>query len=87
MAAYCRLGQIFAGIGDVESSALMYRVAVDFGPDQGPRFRRACRAMARACRRARDRDGLEWLASTLEAWPESKPWAQDLASRIRAAQP
>ena len=69
---YYGLGRSFHKIGDVDSSAIMYRTAVELGPDTGLHYRRACRALAWAYRRTRDRAWLDWLASALEAWPEAQ---------------
>ena len=85
--AYYGLGKFFDEVDDAETGALMYREAVVLGPDGARHFRLACRALARAYRRARDRRGLDWLASTLEAWPDAEPWAQELAGRIRPRRP
>jgi len=85
--AYHGLGKFFDDVGDVETGALMYREAVVLGPDGARHFRLACRALARAYRKRRDWPGLEWLASTLEAWAGSEPWAQELAGRIRPRRP
>ena len=85
--AYYGLGEFFDDVDDVETGALMYREAVALGPHGARHFRLACRALARAYRRARDRPGLDWLASTLEAWPDAEPWAQELAARIRPRGP
>ena len=84
---YYDLGKFFDDVDDVETGALMYREAVALGPHGARHFRLACRALARAYRRARDRPGLDWLASTLEAGPDAEPWAQELARRIRPRRP
>jgi len=81
--AYYGLGRFFDEADDVETGALMYREAVALGPDGARHFRLACRALARAYRKMRDWPGLAWLASTLEALPDSESWARELAGRIR----